>query len=151
MSRIYRVAGLTMLAEYLGDAVAESLRVHFGGTQLRVPRRRVGKAWDALVRCLGETAAAEMADTFGGEVLYIPRNAADERLARRAQVAQRLAQGQTYAQIARELVFLVRYTERGLRKLMEKYPASGVAYADGQLDLWGEGTRSAPPEVSHTG
>lgn len=114
------VAGLTLLAEYIGDAAAQRLRTAWGGCQIKVPRAHAGLWWERLAQTLGERDAAELCDIFGGETLYIPRNAIEEREAIRQRVACMLADGMSYLQIARTLTFQVRYTERGLRKLMER-------------------------------
>jgi hypothetical protein len=115
-----RVAGLTLLAEYIGDDAARKLCMAWGGCPVKVPKGRAGLWWQRLVQTLGERDAGEFCEAFGGETLYIPRNAADEREAIRQRVATMLADGMSYLQIARTLTFQVRYTERGLRKLMER-------------------------------
>lgn len=133
----YRVAGLTMLAEYIGDEAARKLCLAWGGCPVKVPKGRSGVWWQRLVETLGERDAAEFCDAFGGETLYIPRSAADEREARRQQVQRMLEAGMSYLQIARTLTFTVRYTERGLRKLMEKRSAmvARSAVAPEQMNL----------------
>jgi len=118
MQAVARPASLETLAEYLGDGAAARICMALGGTQLKVPRQQRGKTWLLMVELLGQDAATEMAECFGGESIYIARNAAEERAARAALVQGMLAQGLTYAEVSRRLTFSVRYTERGLRKLM---------------------------------
>ncbi|TCS94106.1 hypothetical protein EDC36_12028 [Tepidimonas ignava] len=125
-----RVAGLTMLAEYIGDEATEKLRAAFGGCQVKVPKTRAGSWWQRLVETLGERDAADFCEAFGGETVYIPRNAGEERDAIRRQVRDMLAAGMTYLEIARTLTWTVRYTERGLRKMMEARCAAAARRAD---------------------
>ncbi|MFN4003335.1 MAG: hypothetical protein ACK4J1_01335 [Hylemonella sp.] len=125
-----RVAGLTMLAEYIGDEATEKLRAAFGGCQVKVPKTRGGAWWQRLAQTLGEREAADFCEAFGGETIYIPRHAAEEREAIRQQVRGMLASGMTYVEIARTLTWTVRYTERGLRKMMEARCAAAARRAD---------------------
>lgn len=131
----YRVAGLTMLAEYLGDEAAGKLRTAWGGCPIKVPKGKAGLWWRRLVETLGERDAAELCEVFGGETLYIPRNAAEERDAMRRRVKELLEAGLSYVEIARRLTFQVRYTERGLRKLMEKRVAAVARHACDDLQM----------------
>lgn len=107
-----------MLAEYIGEEAAARLADAFGGCQVKVPKRRDGVWWARLVEAIGERDAEELCRIFGGESIYIPRNASSGREELRRLVLRRLAAGETFAEIARSLEFRVRYSERGLRKLV---------------------------------
>ena len=124
-----------MLAEYLGDEAAGRLRTAWGGCPIKVPKGKTGIWWQRLVATLGEREAAELCEAFGGETLYIPRNAAEERDAMRRRVKDLLDAGLSYVEIARRLTFQVRYTERGLRKLMEKRVAAAARAACDELQM----------------
>lgn len=113
-----RVASIETLAEYLGAAAAVRITQELGGTSLKVPKHKAGRVWEMLLRHIGERSAADLVECFGGEGLYIARNAAEEREQRRAQVAALLAQGKSYAEIARTMTVTTRFTERGLRRMM---------------------------------
>lgn len=130
-----RVAGLALLSEYIGDAAASRLRAYWGGCQIKVPKSMSGVWWQRLVETLGERDAAELCEVFGGETLYIPRNAAEERDELRRRVKDLLDAGMSYVEIARRLTFQVRYTERGLRKLMEKRVAAVARSACDDLQM----------------
>lgn len=106
------------MAEYLGAAAAVRITQELGGTSLKVPKHKAGRVWEMLLRHIGERSATELVECFGGEGLYIARNAAEEREQRRAQVAALLAQGKSYAEIARTMTVTTRFTERGLRRMM---------------------------------
>lgn len=114
-----RTGTLSALAEYIGDAAAARLASAFGGCQVKVPKQRRGVWWDRLVGALGEREAAELCRAFGGESLYIPRSAEASREGLRRLVLQRLRAGESYGQIARTVELRFRYSERGLRKLVE--------------------------------
>ena len=115
---MHKIGTIATLAEYIGDAAASRLCAALGGCQVKIPKRRDGVWWDRLVAAIGPRDAEELCTAFAGESLYIPRNAADERAARRQAVLDGLAAGMTFAEIARSLEFRVRYSERGLRKLV---------------------------------
>ena len=110
---------LPVLADYIGDEAAGRLAAAFGGCQIKIPKRHHGVWWQRLAEAIGEREAAELCRAFGGESLYIPRNAAASREALRRLVLQRLRAGETYGQIARTVELRFRYSERGLRKLVE--------------------------------
>lgn len=120
MAGSYNAAGLTMIAEYIGEEAARKLCKAWGGCQIKVPKGRSGKWWRRLSHVLGERDAAELCAAFGGEVIYVPRNSVSDRDAIRERVNELLNRGMTYAEIAKSVTFEVSYTERGLRKLMEK-------------------------------
>jgi hypothetical protein len=126
---MHKIGTIATLAEYVGEAAAARLCAALGGCQVKIPKRRDGVWWDRLVAAIGPRDAEELCSAFGGESLYIPRNAADGRAARRQAVLDCLAAGMTFAEIARSLEFRVRYSERGLRKLVAGFVPDGVGGA----------------------
>ncbi|WP_131112184.1 Mor transcription activator family protein [Sulfuricystis thermophila] len=122
-----------LLTEYLGEAAAARLCAALGGCQIKIPKRRDGVWWARLVEAIGERDAEELCRIFGGESIYIPRNAASGREELRRLVLRRLAAGETFAEIARSLEFRVRYSERGLRKLVAG-PGNGALLSNGARD-----------------
>lgn len=141
-----RVASIETLSEYIGAAAAVRLSQAMGGTSVKVPKNPAGSVWAELVQALGERSATELVECFGGEGLYIARNAAEEREQRRAEIAQALAAGKSYREIARTMTVTTRYTERGLRRIMASEPhchrAHRVAHHPDQMGLF---QADAPP------
>lgn len=124
-----KIIMLSTLADYIGEDAATRLVAALGGCQIKIPKWHRGVWWDRLVRAIGVRGAKELCTAFAGESLYIPRNAADERAARRQAVLDALAAGMTFAEIARRMEFRVRYSERGLRKLVAGFVPDGVGGA----------------------
>lgn len=116
-----KVVILSTLADYIGEDAAARLVATLGGCQIKIPKRHRGVWWDRLVRAIGVRGAEDLCTAFAGESLYIPRNDAGERAARRQAVLDALAAGMTFAEIARRMEFRVRYSERGLRKLVANF------------------------------
>jgi hypothetical protein len=99
-----------------GHAAAARLAMTFNGREIRVPARRKGRTWAALVHAIGEQDAARFCDYFEGERIYI---AGSQRLRtehNRRRAAEMRAQGRSW----REIAEAINYSERGARKLLEK-------------------------------
>lgn len=126
MQRAISITNSTVLSEYIGEDAAAKLAESFGGCQLKIPKRHSGVWWDRIVAAIGQKGAEELCKAFAGESIYIPMNA-DERVARCRVVLDALNAGMTYAEIARNMRFCVRYSERGLRKLVAKFASSAGA------------------------
>ena len=125
--RVISITNSTVLSEYIGEGAAAKLVESFGGCQIKIPKRRSGVWWDRIVATIGQKDAEELCNVFAGESIYIPINADDERAARCRVVLDALNSGMTYAEIARSMRFCIRYSERGLRKLVAKFVSSAGA------------------------
>lgn len=147
-----RAASIETLAEYIGAAGAVALVQEFGGLSVKVPKHPAGRVWSKLVACMGERSAADLVESFGGEGLYIARNEAEARSQRRAQLAAMHAQGLSLSQIAKAYTYTQRYTERGIRRILDGTPGSACAPCRGrrhhnpnQIDLLHTDGTSALP------
>lgn len=116
-----RVSSIAALGEYLGEAAAAAMVRSFGGQAIKIPLRRSGRTWGAIVAAVGAEAAEELCRNFGGEVVYVPRLAADEVAERHRAVLQALAAGQSPRDIARSMTFTARYSERAVRRIAALY------------------------------
>jgi hypothetical protein len=112
------------IIELLGHAAAARLVMAFNGREIRVPARRQGRTWEALVQAIGEHDAERFCGYFEGERIYVAGSQRMRTERNRATVAKLRAQGKTWCEIARALG----YTERGARKLLAK-KRSGLAAA----------------------
>lgn len=114
-----RCASLAILADYIGDAAAGRLAACFGGTMVKIPKRRAGVTWTRLA-----AASAPMVETHAGEALYIARNADDEKRVRHAEVLARLRAGESPTAIARSYSWTAVYSERWVRRIRANHTAS---------------------------
>jgi len=106
------------IVELLGHAAAAHLALALGGREIRVPARRRGRTWAALVLAIGEQDAARFCEYFQGQRLYIAGSHRLRTERNRALAARLRAQGKSWSEIAQA----IGYTERGARKLLEKRP-----------------------------
>jgi hypothetical protein len=114
---------LPEIVDLLGHAAAARLVLAFNGREIRVPIRRQGSTWDALVQALGEKDAARFCEYFAGERVYVASSQRMRTERNRATVAKLRAQGKTW----REIAVVIGYTERATRKLLEKRPSQAAA------------------------
>lgn len=119
-----RCASLAILADYIGDAAAGRLAACFGGTMVKIPKRRAGVTWTRLAAAIGAEAAATLVETHAGEALYIARNADDEKRVRHAEVLARLRAGESPTAIARSYSWTAVYSERWVRRIRANHTAS---------------------------
>jgi hypothetical protein len=120
------------IIELLGHDAATRLVMAFSGREIRVPVRHKGRTWVALVQAIGEQDAARFCDYFQGERIYI---AGSQRLHvehNRRRAAEMRAQGKSLSEIAKALKRPSGYTERGVRKLLER--TGTVILASSPLD-----------------
>jgi hypothetical protein len=108
------------IVDLLGHAAAARLALAFNGREIRVPIRRQGSTWDALVQAIGEHDAARFCDYFQGERLYVASSQRLHTEHNRRRAAEMRAQGKSWAEVAKALTRPSGYTERGARKLLEK-------------------------------
>lgn len=106
----------------VGHAAADRLVAAFAGTMLRVPRAAASAVafvrFDAVV---GADARAALVAHYGGDALYVPRN---EQIATRRREGRALAlaaAGLTTRQIAEQLAYVVRPTDRWVRAVLAKH------------------------------
>lgn len=112
------------IAQLIGPAATARLIAAFGGREVRMPMRHSGRTWDALVDAVGERDAAMLCDYFHGAVVYIATSARAHTEYNRRLAAQMRAQGKSWREIAQTLTRPQGYTERGVRKLLEKRSSS---------------------------
>jgi len=105
------------LSEQIGDAAAARLRMHIGGREVHIPKRKRGRMYAEIIAAIGQESADELLRIYAGESLYIATNARELQTRHRASIAELRAQGKTWAQIAREYSFKTTFTERWVRKL----------------------------------
>lgn len=98
---------LVDLAETLGLPVALRLIEHFGGTELRVPKRPPPD--HPIIKALGESDGSAVCRFLGGQQLYVPRGGQGGRWRQANELADR---GLTRAQIARILGVSQRHVRR---------------------------------------
>jgi hypothetical protein len=110
---------LPEIIKLLGHAAAARLALALGGREIRVPARRQGRTWDALVQAIGVDAAARFCDYFEGERLYVSSSQRMHTEYNRRRAAEMRAQGKSWAEVAE----VIGYTERGARKLLRKAPS----------------------------
>jgi hypothetical protein len=108
------------IVELLGHGAAARLALALGGREIRVPTRRHGRTWDALVHAIGAEAAARFCEYFAGERLYIASSQRMHTEHNRRRAAEMRAHGKSWAEVAKALTRPSGYTERGARKLLEK-------------------------------
>jgi hypothetical protein len=118
---------LPEIVELLGHGAAARLALALGGREIRVPARRQGRTWEALVQAIGADAAARFCEYFQGERIYVASSQKLHTERNRAAVAKLRAQGKSWAEVAR----VIGYTQRGARKLLEKRPGRA---AEAMLD-----------------
>jgi hypothetical protein len=111
------------IVDLLGHAAAARLALALGGREIRVPSRRQGRTWEALVQAIGEHDAARLCDYFKGERIYVASSQRLHTEHNRAAVAKLRAQGKSWAEVAR----VIGYTQRGARKLLAKGPGRTAA------------------------
>jgi hypothetical protein len=109
---------LPEIIELLGHAAVARLVMAFNGREIRVPARRQGRTWDALVQAIGEHDAARFCEYFEGERIYIASSQKMRTEHNRRRAAEMRAQGKSWCEVARAL----NYSERGARKLLTKGP-----------------------------
>jgi hypothetical protein len=107
------------IVDLLGHAAAARLACALGGREVRVPARRQGRTWDALVQAIGSEAAARFCDYFQGERLYIASSQKLHTEHNRRRAAEMRAQGKTWDEVGKALG----YSARGARKLLGKAPS----------------------------
>jgi hypothetical protein len=115
------------IVDLLGHGAAARLALAFNGREIRVPARRQGRTWDALVQAIGEHDAARFCDYFQGERLYIASSQRLHTEHNRRRAAEMRAQGKSWAEVAKALTRPSGYTERGARKLLEKSGSAAFA------------------------
>jgi hypothetical protein len=106
------------IVDLLGHAAAARLALALGGCEIRVPARRQGRTWDALVQAIGAEAAARFCEYFQGERLYIASSQKMRTEHNRRRAAEMRAQGKSWDEVGQALG----YTARGSRKLLQKRP-----------------------------
>jgi hypothetical protein len=111
------------IVDLLGHAAAARLALAFNGREIRVPSRRKGRTWDALVQAIGAEAAARFCEYFRGERLYIASSQRMHTEHNRRRAAEMRAQGKSWAEVAS----VIGYTQRGARKLLGKGPGRTAA------------------------
>jgi hypothetical protein len=110
---------LPEVVDLLGHGAAARLALAFNGREIRVPTRRHGRTWDALVQAIGADAAARFCEYFAGERLYIPSDQKLRTEFNRRRAAEMRARGESWDAVGQALG----YTARGARKLLEKRPS----------------------------
>ena len=98
---------LVDLAETLGLPVALRLIAHFGGTEVRIPKRPAPD--HPILKALGEEDGAAVCRFLGGQQIYVPRGGQGGRWRQAQEMAGR---GMTRAQIARVLGVSQRHIRR---------------------------------------
>jgi hypothetical protein len=115
------------IIDLLGHAAAARLALAVGGREIRVPTRRQGRTWDALVQAIGAEAAARFCDYFAGERLYIPSDQKLRTEHNRRRAAEMRARGESWDAVGQALG----YSARGARKLLAKrHSGQAVAMLD---------------------
>jgi L-rhamnose mutarotase len=111
------------IVDLLGHAAAARLALAFNGREIRVPTRRHGRTWDALVQAIGEHDAARFCDYFQGERVYVASSQRMHTEHNRRRAAEMRAQGKTWDEVGKALG----YSARGARKLLTKGPGRTAA------------------------
>jgi hypothetical protein len=114
---------LPEIVELLGHGAAARLALVLGGREIRVPSRRQGRTWDALVQAIGKHDAARLCDYFQGERIYVASSQRLHTEHNRRRAAEMRAQGKGWAEIGQA----IGYTSRGARKLLGKGPGRTAA------------------------
>lgn len=100
-------ASLIDVAETLGPRVAVALIDHFGGLEVKLPRRP--RSDHPIIKALGETDGTALCEFLGGQSIYVPHNRAGSR---RAEILAMEAAGFDRAAIARRLQLSQRHVRR---------------------------------------
>jgi len=108
---------IAILAAHIGDHAAGRLRLHFGGHEAHIPKRKRGAMYEEILAAVGQEATDELLRVYGGESFYIAKDAREMQNQHRVIIAEMRAQGKTWAQIARAYTFKTSFTERWVRKL----------------------------------
>jgi hypothetical protein len=111
------------VTELLGTAAAARLALAVGGREIRVPSRRKGRTWGALVQAIGEHDAARFCEYFQGERVYVASSQKLRTEFNRRRAAEMRAQGKSWDAVGQALG----YTARGARKLLTKAPGRTAA------------------------
>jgi hypothetical protein len=111
------------IVDLLGHGAAARLALALGGREIRVPARRQGRTWEALVQAIGADAAARFCEYFQGERLYVASSQKLHTEHNRRRAAEMRAQGKGWAEIGQA----IGYTARGARKLLGKGPGRTAA------------------------
>jgi hypothetical protein len=108
---------IELLIDTIGRDAARSLREHFGGHELHVPKTEAGATFEDIVQAVGIDAAHELVRVFAGESVYIAMDAQAVNAKNRRAIAELRAQGLTWRQIASRYTFTSRFSERWVRHL----------------------------------
>ncbi|TYO91440.1 hypothetical protein [Oceanicella actignis] len=126
-------ATMEMLAEYVGPKTALKLAEAFGGTDLRVPRRRAGNTWAKLVSALGDEEAARFVHLFSGERIYVPTNADGQREQLRNAIIRELRNGRSPEEVVANVRTIgpvsVRHVRRIARNVRQEIEARQMQFA----------------------
>lgn len=109
---------LDRIADAVGDDLALSLAIEFGGTQLYIPHTMTKDS--DVVRVVGYTAAAKLAKAFGGTAVFVPIGPR-----RRAKIRELLQQKKprlTVRQVAETVETTERHVYAVLRELRAEQP-----------------------------
>ena len=107
----------------------------FAGTDVTFPKKPRGPFFDQLSRALGADAAERLRMRYSGERMYIPRNEAEERARRNAEIAARIAAGESPAYVARTYRVMSTISARHIRRIVEK---AGTVLKPTQPELFGD-------------
>jgi hypothetical protein len=107
----------------------------FAGTDVTFPKQPRGPFFEQLSRALGADAAERLRLRYAGERIYIPRNEADERARRNAEIAARIAAGESPAYVARTYRVMSTLSARHIRRIVEK---AGSMLKPTQPELFGD-------------
>jgi hypothetical protein len=105
------------LRELLGEALLQRFLTIFGGTPVTFSKRGKGAPFEQIARVIGEDAARGVCRRFAGQKLYIPRSIREERERRNAEIAARLAAGESPNVIARSYRTVQTITARHVRRI----------------------------------
>lgn len=112
-----------LVAQTLGHEIAPLLIEHFGGVDLRVPKKM--RADHHIAECLGYANACGLSDYAGGGTLSIPKQPRTAKSKRDQNIKQMIEAGKTRPEIARHL----KMTTRNLRRVTDDLGLSGQTCA----------------------
>ena len=106
----------------------------FAGTSVTFPKTPRGPFFAQLARALGNEAAERLRLRYAGEAIYVPRNANEERARRNAEIAARIAAGESPAYVARTYRAMASLSERHIRRIVEQVEAATQVDQPGLFD-----------------
>jgi hypothetical protein len=107
------------IASLLGDQAWQRLVAAFGGTTITLPKKQLesSQSFTELKRVLGCDLAERLRLRHAGEKLYIPMGIGNDRIRRDAEIAARLALGESPSSIARSFRVVTRISVRQVLRI----------------------------------